>query len=217
MDSNGLLSQIWQLIQDVIGPIGGLGAIIAGFSAWFGNLWAGRIIEKDKARHAKEIDQYRMQLDLSKSIISRYNERQFEAYNQLWTSLFDLKILGDALWKRANITNLKNFSKQLRSTKDMVGRMSLFIEDEHFAQLNQLLIEFSEYRLGKQRLIDLRTGDRVEDFDVKQFSQIKENETRLQKYSKLIGEIRDSFRLQINIGIRSPIEAPSESGQETDR
>ena len=36
-------------------------------------------------------------------------------------------------------------------------------------------------------------------------------------YSKLIGEIRDSFRLQINIGIRSPIEAPSESGQETDR
>ena len=214
MDLREFFSQIWQLIQDVIGPLGGLAAIIAGLSAWIGNVWANRILEKDKAKHAREIELYRTQLELSKSIISRYSEHQFEAYNQLWTSLFDLKNLGDTLWERANPTNLRNFSKQLRSTKVMVGRMSLFIEDEHFAQLKRLLSGFSEYQLGKQKLIEIRAGDRIDVNEIEQFSQIQENQLRLQEYSRLINDIRDSFRQQINLSVRTPIETPSESGQE---
>jgi len=209
MDLREFFSQMWQLVQDVIGPLGGLAAIIAFLSAWIGNVWANRILEKDKAKHAREIELYRTQLKLSKSIISRYSEQQFEAYNQLWTSLFDLKTLGDTLWERANRTNLRNFSKQLKITKVMVGRMSLFIEDEHFAQLKQLLRWFSEYRLGKQQLIDLRAGDRIDVNEIEQFSQIQENQLRLQEYSRLIDDIRDSFRRQINLGVRPPSETSS--------
>jgi hypothetical protein len=64
-----------------------------------------------------------------------------------------------------------------------------------------LLRAFSEYELGKKRLIELRRQDRVNRFEIEQL--IEHNRQFLEQYTLLIVEIRGIFRQQINVKIDS--------------
>jgi hypothetical protein len=129
-------------------------------------------------------------------MVARYSEQQFTIYNQLWASLYDLRTAGNKLWERANERNLKNFSRQLKTTSEVVEKGGLFIEDGHYNQLHTVLETFSNYETGKGRLIELRQGDYVGELELQ---QITSNRNILEEYSRLISEIRNSFRNQLNV------------------
>ena len=63
----------FQLFSAILGTIGGAGIIVAGLSAWLGNLWANRILEKEKElrRISTTVD-----LDLRK--------RRWDTYTSIW-------------------------------------------------------------------------------------------------------------------------------------
>jgi len=46
----------------IIGTLGGAGAIILGLSAWLGKVWANRLMEQDRAKHAADLEALRASL-----------------------------------------------------------------------------------------------------------------------------------------------------------
>lgn len=146
---------------------------------------------------ALEADKLKYQSALA--VVNRYSEKQFHIYNDLWSSLCDLRIAGDQLWEEANRRNAQKFAEQLQNTKDMVQRRSLLIEDTHYEELGRLLREFGEFDLGKAKLLELRSnqfpiGD-VLDAEVQRV--IQQNRLKKDTYSELLARVEKSLKRQL--------------------
>jgi len=165
--------------------------VVLGLSAWIGNIWAGRIVARDRARHSETLEVLKHQLLISRDMLERYRASQFEEYNLLWSSLSELKLAADALWDTASKANLGNFIRQLKETNAELNRKALLIEDDLYYELRKLLVEFARYSHGKTKLINLRQQNASLD-DIQRI--IDENNERLISYNKLLLAIRKSMR-----------------------
>ena len=114
-------------------------------------------IEAVKQSYQIEFDKIQKNNDLIFSEIkdtkNRYNSKQFELYNELWSSLIDLKISADDLWDSANGKNLKKFSTNLYNAKVSIEKSSLLIESTHYEGLMKIIRKFEEFEFGKKKLM----------------------------------------------------------------
>ena len=62
-------SDILKIVATAFASVGGAGAIIWALSSFFGKMWANKILEKQKAKYQKEIEEYKNALscDLKRS------------------------------------------------------------------------------------------------------------------------------------------------------
>jgi len=187
---------IYEIIKLILSSVGGSTLALVVLTKWLGNVWANRIIEGEKARHSRELEGYKNQLEIMRTILSRYHESQFNLYNPLWKSLYELKKKGDSLWEIANIDNLNQFTAQLENTCYMVEENALLIEDEHLIELKKLMTTFWGFQIGKKKLIDLReSGEGVLEEDIKE--TISKNRQIREEYNHLICNIATSFKRQM--------------------
>jgi len=56
------LKEILELSGVILGSLGGGAAIIFGFSSWLGKVWANRLMTKEKAEYAQELESLRNRL-----------------------------------------------------------------------------------------------------------------------------------------------------------
>jgi hypothetical protein len=138
-----------ELVKLVLASFGGAAVALVTFSKWLGGLWANKILEKEKAKHNRDLEAYKSQLELEVNKSNRYVEAQFELYNSLWEALYELKIAGDALWEEASLENLTGFAVSLTKADDMIQKRSLLIEPDHHARLIDLIETFDNFRIGK--------------------------------------------------------------------
>lgn len=54
--------EIVELVIAILSALGGGSAIVFGFSSWMGKVWANRLMVKETAQHAKELETLRMKL-----------------------------------------------------------------------------------------------------------------------------------------------------------
>lgn len=156
-------------------------------------------VERLKAELSSDVERLRSVLALKLEISRRLSENQFHLYNDLWSSLYDLKIVGDRLWEGADSGTVKNFARQLKKTESKVFRSSLLIENDHYERLKRLIEEFNEFKFGKEQLVRLRDMPgssitfRTQDIQ----DVITHNGSVRDKYSKLIDEIEIFFKNQM--------------------
>lgn len=182
-------------IVKFVGQLGGITIIVSSLSALLSKLFIDRYMESQKSKFQKVIEKYKVDLDLNKQILARYTNTQFEHYSKLWYSLYELKIMSDKLWEEATNDNFITYSNQLKKTKEEVGKSAIFIEDDDYEQLTSLLKKFLDYQNGKQKLMELRKGIKIEQFQVNQF--IIENGNNKQNFEELISKIKKDLRSQI--------------------
>ncbi|MCJ7543355.1 MAG: hypothetical protein MUP47_02125 [Phycisphaerae bacterium] len=64
--------------------------IVIGLAAWFGKVWAGRILEKDRAKYQTSMETILADLrtrDTKELLVHRLQfEKEFEVYKELWTA-----------------------------------------------------------------------------------------------------------------------------------
>jgi len=117
-------------------------------------------VESVKQNYKIEFDKIQKNNDLIFSEIkdtkNRYNSKQFELYNDLWSSLIDLKISADELWESATGRKLKDFSTKLHNAKISIEKSSLLIENNHYDELMKVIKKFEDFEIGKKKLINLR-------------------------------------------------------------
>src|SRR5579864_567750 len=93
----------WTFMQGLLaGAISGPLAV-TGLSRWLGDVWLGRLIEKEKARYNREIESlkagfaqdlehYRAQLDRSVFVTRAHFEVELNAYKQLFDGLGQVRL-----------------------------------------------------------------------------------------------------------------------------
>ncbi|HEX8457299.1 MAG TPA: hypothetical protein VF656_08380 [Pyrinomonadaceae bacterium] len=181
------------MAASIITSVGGSAILVIGLSSWLGKVWASRILEADKLKYQSAFEE-----------VKRYSEKQFHLYNDLWSSLCDLRIAGDKLWEEANTRNAHTFSRQLKLTRDIVQKSSLLIEDEHYEALTRLMDEFGNFNLGKARLLELRRNRfpllDVPDTEVQRV--IEQNGLKKEAYSHLLIQIERYFKSQMRGAFR---------------
>lgn len=197
----------------IVVSVGGTSAIVIGLAKWFGDRLANKLLEKDKAKYQEELEglktKYQTEIEIkkndlekSKTLFLRYSEHQFNLYNDLWKSLCDLKSIGEELWERAEIQKVKDFSKQLKSTKLTVEKSALLIEDKHYKDLIKILDNFGKFEFGKMTLISLRNRQAhelenygVNDIEIRRV--INQNGQTKQEFISLVDELAITFKRQI--------------------
>lgn len=188
------------ILKMILASFGGAAIALLGLSKWLGTVWANRILEKERARYNRELEKYRAQLKPEADRQSRYIEAQFDLYNSLWESLYNLRSAGDALWKNVNEENMERFVKCHRQTAEMIQTRSLLIEEAHYHELTTLMEAFRIYQLTKgeimhQAPIATSTGTMAE-----QAKRIAANRLLRDRYTALIQKIQISLQKQLKGG-----------------
>lgn len=206
---------VFKLATAILASLGGGAVIILGLSSLLGKILSERLLEAYKGKNQiqleetksellSDIERLKSDLLLTLEISKRFSENQFYLYNELWSSLSDLKIAGNNLWERSSNSNLVKFSQQLKKTEDQILRSSLLIDDQHYAMLRMLLDKFNSFQFGKTKLRDLRnrrngeTVTRGEDLTPQDIERtIQSNKAIKDEYSQLLVEIEGYFKRQI--------------------
>lgn len=199
--------------MSIIVSLGGFTIIAVSIFKGYGNVIANKLLEKDKAKYASELEilktkfeteleAKKVEFEKAKSIFFRYSEHQFMLYNDLWKSLCDLKNIGEDLWESAEIKKLNGFSKQLYKTKIDVEKSALLIENNHYVILMNLLNAFAKFDLGKEQLITFRNKSFKEisnfgitDDDIKYVINL--NKDIRMEYLEMIKNLSIDFKRQI--------------------
>lgn len=161
-------------------------------------------VESVKLEHSEKLDEIQKKNDLLYSEIKnskeRFNAKQFELYNILWSSLIDLKISADDLWHSATIKKLKFFSNKLFRARLSIEKSSLLLEDKHYKKLIDIIRKFENYKIGKEKLIDLKNELNkdnlypMSDIEILTFFQ---NMSIKIEYDELIMVLKNEFKFQI--------------------
>lgn len=200
-------------IGAIIISVGGTSVLVVALAKWFGDRLANKLLEKDKAKYQEELEELKTkyqteieikknELEKSKTLFLRYSAHQFNLYNDLWISLCDLKNTGEELWERAEIQKVKDFSKQLKSTKWSVEKSALLIEDKHYIDLIKILDNFGKFEFGKMTLISLRNkqAHELENYGVNNNEirrVIDQNRQTKQEFISLVDNLAITFKRQI--------------------
>lgn len=190
--------EVFQIVSAAILSVSGAGAIFWKFSSYLGKLWASRYLEKIKSEYQKELESYRAELDLIKSNILRYSDKQFKLYSKLWESLCELKFSAVRLWQEANEKNLRDFSEKLQLALENVEKSYLFIEEKSYQTLRDLLKEFGEYRIGKKKVIELRSKYNRSVVSRSEVRRLVENNSHTkQKFLQIMEELGKDLKRQL--------------------
>lgn len=133
-----------------------------------------------------------------------YAKSQFEAYCNVWKSLQSLRLAADDLWELASSERLLRFAEQLRQTTIVVREGEVFFEDSDRRNVLEVLHEFASFRVGKVRLIEMRSRRDIEEWGGETVAmdairrQIDENHQYKTAYEHLLDDIRDSFRSRLS-------------------
>jgi len=91
------ISEILSIAAALLASLGGGGAIVLGMSAWLGKVWAERLMQKEKARHDQELEEFRAkavqklaedkaryerELENFKSHLDRENKRAHQTFEE---------------------------------------------------------------------------------------------------------------------------------------
>lgn len=158
---------------------------------------------------AEQIDFFLKHIGLENIRANRYANAQFEAYSNVWKSLQSLRLAGDDLWVKANMETFLKFAEQMRQTLTMAREGEIFFDERDRMDLLAILDEFGMFRVGKLRLIEIRSNHDFEEFKrdlaveekrtLKRIvDQVKENYESKIKYETLLEKIRISFKKRLS-------------------
>lgn len=156
------------------------------------------IAEKIKETHDSAIATVKHEFDKERAILQANIEKQIERnkfdlakYGDLWESLAKLREVGNALWYRANLPNLRAFQTELRKARVKLTSLSYLLTYEQYEAMKKIIEAIEQFNVGKEELLRLR--DVVID-DGFSFSETKniiaQNEILWRKYNDLIDQAR---------------------------
>ena len=117
--------EVLKIAATIILSVGVSGGIIAGLANWLGRVWANRLMEKDRSRHAEALENLRANLQAEnekrmrqlQSEIDIFNEKHLKAHHdKLATYRMGADIIASIL------TDLERFGEG-RGTPEEVGKI----------------------------------------------------------------------------------------------
>lgn len=192
------------------GAIGGT-ATILGLSKWLGDVWLGRLLEKEKAKYAREIEQlkaefaqelerYRTQLDRSIFVTRVHFETEFDAYKTVFGKLAEMRLQFGGLRPSTDIVpaNDTKAAKLERLSQAVIKAQESFndlittsenLSPFYPAEIYEQILECQ--RIASLEINDIRTSS-LDEFTLQWFGRGRQNLNQfMAAYSNVSTMIRD--------------------------
>ncbi|MTI47670.1 MAG: hypothetical protein FH761_07495 [Firmicutes bacterium] len=212
--------EINTFILTLLDSFGGGAAVVTALTLFLGKIQAKRIHEKDKYsfrqeleqlkqqhdiemqniinRYQKSIEHYKFELDTQATKAKIYNDTQFKHYNTLYSALIDLKLIANKLWENAEQSKVKILSKKLKEAIENLEKSRILIAEDDYLEMKRLIEIFSNYRVGKQKLIDIRNSNLNQIIDMYKVEEIiNGNLDKLNNMNEIIEKITISIKRSI--------------------
>jgi hypothetical protein len=133
-----------------------------------------------------------------------------EAWRTVWAVLFQLKLAGDALLKRIDDQNLRQYADLLMAAVGRVGQLAFYFDRDDFEQLELMLHEALSFREGKDDIhsylnerglvLDVAINERGLVVDVPRSYEIRRvihsNVRTFEHFSQLLEELRSRYAVR---------------------
>jgi hypothetical protein len=130
---NITVTDAFGIASAVLLSLGGGGAVVVGLSSWLGKVWANRLMQKDIAKHSKELEELktkfeavnkRLQAELDKTLHVHHVqfEAEFKALYDIWAKLSAVRSSLAVSSPRFSETETKG--ERLKRLNDMTGQFT---------------------------------------------------------------------------------------------
>jgi hypothetical protein len=171
-------------------------AVVSG--ALFATLWKfglDSVLERFKKSQAEELERLKAYIGLDVARATRFETAQFGAYQEIWTSLAELRIAANRLWEHASQENLDDFGKYLGNARLVIYNTQLVIERSVVNDLRSAIHAFEDFYGGKEGLISLRQHGKKDSAAVA--ARIDENAHLRTHFGEIVEELRASLTRQM--------------------
>lgn len=158
------MTEVLSIASTIILSLGGSGAIIIGLSNWLGKIWANRILEKEKHKYTKELEEYKNTLSEKMSILNSLidkssfvtklqYEKEFSIYQEIWEALVNCIRVTKRLYPKSEDKpidqdkleefQIKKWEEYLDSFiifSNIVDKYAPFYEEEIYKKFNEVRV-----------------------------------------------------------------------------
>jgi hypothetical protein len=203
--------EVWDTAGAVVLSVGGGGAIVLALSSWLGKVWASRILEQDRAKYAREIEELRSSLERTNRafqgeiektlfVTKTHFETEFKILREIWQRVSEVRATMSVLRpmsgypatrpeQEAHLNRVfEAFMADLINLVHAVDHNSPFYPQEIYVLLDQLI----HVAQRERDEIELTLHER---FGLEWFSRGKEN---FGQYMTLVEKVGASIRERLS-------------------
>jgi hypothetical protein len=195
------------------GAVGGIASVL-GLSRWLGAVWLARIVEKEKAKYGREIEdlkasyaqelaRYRAQLDRSVFVTRAHFEAELAAYKQVFEGLGEVKLAISGTRPKMGVSpegdskedRLRRLAERLNlliaahdKTVKTIEHLSPFYPQDIYLKLGECLTA------ARGEILDIRTGGN-ETFSLAWY---EEGQKRLDVFFPAYNAVTEAIRHRIS-------------------
>jgi len=96
------VADAWSVALAVLTSLGGGGLIVASLSSWLGKVWADKLMQKDRAKHAEDLEKLRSRLEQSQRLLQAeiekalfvskaHFETEFKILREVWEGVSEAR------------------------------------------------------------------------------------------------------------------------------
>ncbi len=145
-------SEIWSIALSVLASLGGGGVIVFALSNWLGKIWANRVLETERARHANELEKAKAELSSLatdrerklKSLMDHYGRQIEEFYGPLFNMVNQVHVANDIQEK---MLSAKDESGAPRLAPDKAEIVTDYFQKTYFYPLHDEIIKIFRSKL----------------------------------------------------------------------
>jgi len=146
------LNGAWSIALSVLATLGGGGAIVFALSSWLGKIFASRIAEREKARHARDLEEAKSELSASaadrerrlKSLMQHYERQVEEFYGPLFNTVHQVFAANRI---QRDILNAKDASGAQCLSADAAEVVKDYYQKTYFYPLHDDIIKIIRSKL----------------------------------------------------------------------
>ena len=150
-----------EVIKQVLVIAGGTSVVISGLATILGKIWVGRILNREKAEHEKQLTNMQAQLDATNECLKAELERglhihrvqfekEFRIYEELWSKLIELQkavlslrpvmdmINPEESEKERKTRRLTNFGRAIEEFTDVTDKNRPFYSEDVYKSMEKL-------------------------------------------------------------------------------
>jgi|ERR1035441_3371278 hypothetical protein len=114
------LENIATVVLLLLSSVGGGGAIVLGLSSWLGKVWANRLMEQEKARYRRDLEEFKADLQRKSDLAAQTLREKLSLYKE--ATLPVIELIAEAYSKEAlQAVELKEFEKKRLATTVLLG------------------------------------------------------------------------------------------------
>lgn len=158
------LTELAEIVASVLVSLGGGGAIVLGLSNWLGKIWAERLMEKEKARYQKELENFKAQLNRENDRTGQTLREKLALYKDAIPPVVDFIMALSNATPGVNVAMLLiEFEKERLATTALLGMFAPLPVFEAYNEIIDYLFdclegkrtnEFAEFRRLALRMLN---------------------------------------------------------------